>query len=94
VEELAELVKETDAQKIIFDNPIKASSSIQHSKSHRRRGNRPFQLILEIFSRRATTTEAKLQIQLARLGYELAHAKEKVRLAKRGTTRVHGTWSL
>lgn len=43
-----------------------------------------FQLILEIFARRATTTEAKLQIQLARLRYELARAKEKVRLARMG----------
>ena len=42
-----------------------------------------FQLILEIFTKRATTAEAKLQIQLARLGYELAHAKEKVRLARK-----------
>jgi GTP-binding protein HflX len=43
-----------------------------------------FQLILEIFTRRATTTEAQLQIQLARQQYELAHAKERVRLAKMG----------
>ena len=41
-----------------------------------------FKLILEIFARRATTTEAKLQIQLARLRYELPRAKEKVRMAK------------
>jgi len=41
-------------------------------------------LILEIFTKRATTTEAKLQIQLATLAYELAHAKERVRLAKKG----------
>ena len=41
-----------------------------------------FKLILEIFTKRATTTEAKLQIQLATLQYELAHAKERVRLAK------------
>lgn len=41
-----------------------------------------FQLILEIFTRRASTTEAKYQIQLARLRYELAHARERVRLAK------------
>jgi GTP-binding protein HflX len=41
-----------------------------------------FQLILEIFSKRASTREAKLQIQLARLKYELAHAKERVKLAK------------
>ena len=42
-----------------------------------------FQLILEIFARRATTKEAKLQIRLARLRYELTHAKEKVRLARK-----------
>ncbi len=41
-----------------------------------------FKLILEIFTKRATTTEAKLQIQLATLQYELAHAKERVRLTK------------
>ena len=43
-----------------------------------------FQLILEIFTGRATTTEAQFQIQLAKLKYELAHAKERVRLAKKG----------
>lgn len=43
-----------------------------------------FQLILEIFSRRASRREAKLQIDLARLRYELAHAREKVRLARIG----------
>jgi GTP-binding protein HflX len=43
-----------------------------------------FQLILEIFTRRATTTEAHLQIRLAKLQYDLAQAKERVRLAKRG----------
>ncbi|MEM2091836.1 MAG: GTPase HflX, partial [Candidatus Bathyarchaeia archaeon] len=41
-------------------------------------------LILEIFVRRASTREAKLQIELARLQYELANAREKVRLAKMG----------
>ncbi len=43
-----------------------------------------FQLILEIFARRASTKEAKLQIQLAQLRYELARAKERVRLARMG----------
>jgi GTP-binding protein HflX len=41
-----------------------------------------FQLILEIFSRRASTAEAELQIQLASLRYELSRAKERVRLAR------------
>jgi len=41
-----------------------------------------FQLILEIFVRRASTYEANLQIQLAKLRYELSRAKERVRLAR------------
>ena len=84
MEELAKLVKETGAQKIIFDNPIKPVQSYNLAKATGVEVIDRFQLILEIFSRRATTTEAKLQIQLAKLGYELAHAKEKVRLAKKG----------
>lgn len=41
-----------------------------------------FQLILEIFSTRASTYEAELQIQLASLRYELSKAKERVKLAR------------
>ena len=40
--------------------------------------------ILEIFTKRATTSEAQLQIKLAKLQYDLARAKEKVRLATKG----------
>jgi len=83
VEELAKLVKETGAQKIIFDNPLKPVQTYNLAKATDVEVIDRFQLILEIFTRRATTTEAQLQIQLARLGYELAHAKEKVRLAKK-----------
>jgi GTP-binding protein HflX len=84
VEELAELVKETDAQKIIFDNPLKTVQSYNLAKATGVEAIDRFQLILEIFTRRATTTEALLQIQLAKVQYELAHAKERVRLAKMG----------
>ncbi|MGQ9537965.1 MAG: GTPase HflX [Candidatus Bathycorpusculaceae bacterium] len=84
VKELAELVKETGAQKIIFDNPLKPVQTYNIAKTTGVEAIDRFQLILEIFVRRATTTEAKLQIQLARLKYELAHAKERVRLAKMG----------
>lgn len=84
VEELAKLVKDTKAQKIIFDNPLKSVQSYNLAKATKVEVIDRFQLILEIFTKRATTTEAKLQIELAKLGYELAHAKEKVRLAKKG----------
>ena len=83
VQELAKLVKETEAQKIIFDNPLKSVQAYNLAKATGVEAIDRFQLILEIFTRRATTTEAQLQIQLARLGYELAHAKERVRLAKK-----------
>jgi GTP-binding protein HflX len=84
VKELAELVKEAGAQKIIVDNPLKSVQSYNLAKATGIEAIDRFQLILEIFTRRATTTEAQLQIQLAKMQYELAHAKARVRLAKMG----------
>jgi len=84
VKELAELIKETNAKKIIFDNPLKPVQTYNLAKATGVEIIDRFQLILEIFTRRATTTEAQLQIQLARQQYELAHAKERVRLARMG----------
>lgn len=82
VEELARLVKETGAEKIIFDNTLRTVQAYNLAKATGVETIDRFKLILEIFTKRATTTEAKLQIQLATLQYELTHAKERVRLAK------------
>ncbi len=41
-----------------------------------------FQLILEIFAMRAGSPEAKLQVEYARLNYELPRVKESIRRAK------------
>ncbi len=82
MEELAQVVKETEAQKVIFDNPLKPIQAYNLSKATGVEAIDRFQLILEIFAKRATTKEAKLQIQLAKLRYELTRAKEKVRLAR------------
>ena len=82
VEELASLVQETCAEKLLFDNPLKSVQSYNLAKATGVEAIDRFKLILEIFMKRATTTEAKLQIQLATLQYELTHAKERVRLAK------------
>lgn len=84
VEELASLVKEKGAEKIIFDNRLRGIQAYNLAKATHVEVIDRFQLILEIFTRRAATTEAKLQIQLAKTQYELSHAKEKVRLAKKG----------
>jgi GTP-binding protein HflX len=84
VGELAALVKETGAEKVIFDNTLRTLQAYNLAKATHVEIIDRFALILEIFTRRATTTEAKLQIQLATLKNELKHAKEKVRLTKMG----------
>jgi GTP-binding protein HflX len=84
VEELAELVKKTEAGRVIFDNLLRPVQSYNLAKATNVEAIDRFQLILEIFTRRATTTEAQMQIHLAKLQYDLTQAKERVRLAKRG----------
>jgi GTP-binding protein HflX len=84
VEELAKLVKVTEAEKVIFDNPLRPLQSYNLAKATKIQVIDRFQLILEIFTKRATTTEAQMQIELARLRLELTQAKEKVRLTKKG----------
>jgi len=82
VEELAQMVQEKGADKVIFDNQLKTRQTYNLAKATHVEVIDRFQLILEIFTKRATTTEAQLQIQLATLRNELKHSKEKVRLAK------------
>ncbi len=84
VEELAKIVKETGAEKVIFENDLKPVQAYNLAKKTGVEVVSKFQLILEVFSSHASTREAKLQIELAKLRYELARAKEKVRLAKLG----------
>ena len=75
-------MKKTGAEKIIFDNNLTTSQIYNLAKVTGIFVIDRFQLILEIFSRRASTYEAELQIHLASLRYELSGAKERVKLAK------------
>ncbi len=76
-------MKETGAEKVIFDNELTPVQAYNLAKVTGMVAIDRFQLILEIFSRRASTYEAELQIQLASLRYELSRAKERVRLARK-----------
>jgi len=78
------MASELGAEKIIFGDELKVTQIYNLAKITGLEVIDRFQLILEIFHRRASTREAKLQIELARWRYELAHAKEKVRLARIG----------
>lgn len=80
--ELAEMVQKTGAEKIIFDNSLTPVQAYNLAKVTGLQAIDRFQLILEIFSRRASTYEAELQIKLAGLRYQLSGVKERVKLAK------------
>ena len=82
IRELTALVKELGAEKVIFDNELRPVQAYNIAKETGVEAIDRFQLILEIFAKRASTLEAELQIELARLNYELSRAKEKVRLAR------------
>jgi GTP-binding protein HflX len=83
-EEIAAIVKDLNVTKIIFDNDLKPIQSYNLSTVTGIEIIDRFQLILEIFAKRASTKEAQLQIKLGNLKYQLPRAKASVKLAKMG----------
>lgn len=83
-EELADMVKKLSAEKVIFENELQPRQTYNLANITNVEIIDRFQLILEIFAKRASTKEAQLQIQLARLHRQLPRAKESVRLARLG----------
>lgn len=82
VDELASLVDECNAEKIIFYNQLSTIQIYNISETCKCEVIDKFHLILEIFATRATTKRAKLQVELAKLEYELPKAKNIVSLLK------------
>ena len=78
-EELARLVKVTGAGRVIFDNQLTPSQAFKLSRLTGVEVVDRFQLILEIFAKRAGSPEAKLQVEYARLSYELPRVREQIR---------------
>ncbi|WP_313694898.1 GTPase HflX [Halorarum halobium] len=84
-DELAALVRETDAECVVIDNEVGPYQTFNLG------GKLPegveiidrFTLILEIFGQRAQTRKAQLQVELAELRYELPRAEVKASLAQR-----------
>jgi GTP-binding protein HflX len=83
-ERLCELVENLRPDVVIFDEHLRSTQIYNLAELTGREIIDRERLILEIFSRRATTAEAKLQVKLAELTYEMPRAKERVRLAKIG----------
>ena len=83
-EEVARAVKEKGADLVIFDSALRASQAYALAKLCKVEVKDREKVILEIFAMRASTAEAKLQVQLAELEYELPRARESVKMARQG----------
>jgi len=82
VKELKDLVIKENVNKVIFYNQLKPNQAFNLQEELGVDVIDRFQLILEIFAEHAGSKEAKLQIELAKLKYELPRVKELVRRAK------------
>ena len=71
IEELQDLIEKTNAEIIVFNNELSASQIKNIEEEVKCSVIDRTALILDIFANRAKTREAKLQVEVARLQYEL-----------------------
>ncbi len=83
VDELAQMVVHLKPDKLIFHNPLSTMQIYNISEICRCETIDKFQLIIEIFATRATTHRSKLQVELARLQYELPRARAVISILKK-----------
>ncbi|MFH5796986.1 GTPase HflX [Haladaptatus sp. CMAA 1911] len=83
-EELAKRVAESDADSVIFDNPLSPQQTFEIGElcPDGTRILDRYRLVLEIFAEQAGTKEAQLQVKLAELRYELPRVRAEIRLEK------------
>jgi GTPase len=84
VEELKEFIGSMRPDVIIYDEILRPSQNYNLASTLKTKILDREMLILEIFERRAKSSESMLQVKLANLRYEMSRAKERVRLAKMG----------
>lgn len=83
-EEIRKMAEDEGTKMIIVDDRLSSSQAHNLAKfTHQEVIDRE-RLILDIFNSRATTAEAKLQVRLAELRYEIPRAREAVRLSLKG----------
>jgi GTP-binding protein HflX len=83
-EEIKEISEEIHSEGIIVDEHLTSSQAYNLSKLTGQNVIDRERLILDIFSKRATTAEGKLQVQLAELKYAMPRVKEEVSRSSSG----------
>lgn len=71
-------------KKLIFYNPLSPGQVFNIRSEFKTPIIDRFNLILEIFASRASTREAKMQVELARLSYDAPHVRNALSLQKMG----------
>jgi GTP-binding protein HflX len=84
IPELEEQIERFNPDVIVFDEMLKPNQNYSLASRLKLEIIDRESLILEIFESRASSAESKLQVKLAKLRYERARAKERVRLARGG----------
>jgi len=83
-EEIRDLAADEKTDMIIIDERLSSGQAHNLAKFCHQEVIDRERLILDIFNSRATTTEAKLQVKLAELKYEIPRAREAVRVSLKG----------
>ncbi len=83
-QELKEIVSKNGSKTLIIDASLTSSQAFRLATVVKAEIVDRERLILNIFARRAVTTEAKLQVELAELRYELPRARDAVRYSVSG----------
>jgi len=83
-EELREIVRQNGSKTLIIDETLTSAQQYKLTTVTRVEVVDRDRLVLNIFAKRATTTEAKLQVQLAELRYEMPRARDAVRYSVNG----------
>ena len=86
-EEIKEFVKQSKADQIVVDEHLTPKQIHNLEKLTGAQVIDRERLILNIFHSRATTTEAKLQIELAEVKYEMPRVRENAKLTSGSTER-------
>jgi GTPase len=79
-EEIKEFVKESGVDEVIVDEHLTSRQMYNLEKLTGVKAVDRERLILDIFHSRATTTEAKLQIELAEIKYQIPRVRESAKL--------------
>ena len=83
-EEIRRVAEEEKTNLVVVDGRLSSSQAHNLARlTHQQVIDRE-RLILNIFDKRATSSEAKLQVKLAELKYEIPRAREAVRLSLKG----------